>query len=276
MSQQMHLPPQPGQFPQQPAPAAPARNGLGTAALILGLIGAVFAIIPFMFWLGGILGLIALILGLAGLGRTKRGEATNKGVTLSGAILGLLSVILSVVVGIATVTAVNDVVDDLNKGSTATSGKDKSSGDSGKDGGKEGSGKGGSEKAEVLAAGDSAVYDDELWVTVNEPEAYKPSEWAAGHTKGNNAYKVTVVVENKGKEKFDTALLTVDGRAGKDGVEAEQIIDDGVEGLFTGSVAPGKKVSVVFAFDTPADAKNLDVEVSPGLTYDSSSWGLKL
>lgn len=117
---QFTQPPQSPQ-PQQPyAPAQtpglrPARNGLGISALILGIIGAVSGLIPFLFWLAGILGVIALILGLVGRGRVKRGEATNKGATTFGAVLGLIALILSVVGAVITFKAVGDAVDELDR-----------------------------------------------------------------------------------------------------------------------------------------------------------------
>ncbi|GAA2459202.1 hypothetical protein GCM10010433_71720 [Streptomyces pulveraceus] len=283
---QFTQPPQSPQ-PQQPyAPAQmpgtrPARNGLGIAALVLGVIGAVSGLVPFLFWLAGVLGLIALILGLAGRGRAKRGEATNKGVTTFGAVLGLISLILAVVGAVITFKAVGDAVDDLNKAvsDTTASARPKPGDDSAKDGDK---GKGGAEKAEkkdtgkALEAGDSAVYDDDLTVTVGDATSYTPDAYAAGHTKGKKAYRVAVVIENAGKEKFDSALVSVSARAGKDGVDAEQIFDNKVGAGFSGTVLPGKKVTVQFAFDAPADARNLTVEVNPGFTYDASQWDLKL
>ncbi|WP_406861357.1 DUF4352 domain-containing protein [Streptomyces sp. HUAS MG47] len=251
--------------PQTPAPRA-LRNGLGTAALILGIIGTLSGLIPLMFWLAGLLGLIALILGLAGRGRVKRGEAGNKGVTTTGAVLGLVAMILSAVGAYITFTAVSDAVKEIDKElqqtAPKTPGADK--------------GKGGAAKGKGLAAGDSSVYDDELKVTVSEPKAFKPGEFAVGHTEGNKGYQVTVVVENGGTKKFDAALVTVDARAGKDGVTAEQIFDDKVGTGFSGSILPGKKATVVYGFDTPADAKNLTVEVSPGLEHEASQWELKL
>ncbi|MFF3392525.1 DUF4190 domain-containing protein [Streptomyces sp. NPDC002669] len=268
--------PQPQQpyGPVQTPGVRPARNGLGIAALVLGVIGAVSGLIPLLFWLAGILGVIALILGLAGRGRAKRGEATNKGVTTFGAVLGLVSLILSVVGAVITFKAVGDAVDDIDKAisETTASAKPKPGGDSAGKGGKEGK----KDTGEALGAGDSAVYDDDLTVTVGDAASYTPDEYAAGHTKGNKAYRVAVVVENAGKEKFDSALVNVTARAGKEGVDAEQIFDDKVGAGFSGTVLPGKKVTVQFAFDAPADAKNLTVEVNPGLTYDASQWDLKL
>ncbi|MFG3529497.1 DUF4190 domain-containing protein [Streptomyces sp. NPDC047917] len=281
---QFTQPPQSPQ-PQQPyAPAQmpgarPARNGLGIAALVLGVIGAVSGLIPFMFWLAGILGLIALILGLSGRGRAKRGEATNKGMATFGAVLGLISLVLAVVGAVITFKAVDDAVNDLNKAvsDTTASAKPKPGADSAKGGGAD-KGDAGKKKdtGKALEAGDSAVYDDDLTVTVGDATSYTPDAYAAGHTKGQKAYRVAVVIENAGKEKFDSALVSVSARAGQDGVDAEQIFDNKVGAGFSGTVLPGKKVTVQFAFDTPADAKNLTVEVNPGFTYDATQWDLKL
>ncbi|MFD4031541.1 DUF4190 domain-containing protein [Streptomyces sp. NPDC058637] len=278
---QFTSPPQPQQpyAPDQIPGLRPARNGLGVSALVLGIIGTVSGLIPLLFWLAGILGVIALILGLAGRGRAKRGEASNKGVATFGAVLGLVSLILSVVGAILTFKAVDDVVNDISKevqGSSASakpgSTEDGKKGDAAK-------GAPASEDepaAETLEGRDTAVYDDGLEVTVGAAAAYTPGAYAAGHTKGNDAYKVSVVIENKTKEKFDTALVSVDARAGEDGVDAEQIFDGKVGTGFTGTVLPGRKITVQFAFDAPADAEQLTVEVSPGFDWDASQWDLKL
>ncbi|MFI6651291.1 DUF4352 domain-containing protein [Streptomyces sp. NPDC050529] len=281
--------PQQPYIPAQTPGLRPARNGLGVAALILGLIGAVSGLIPFLFWLAGILGLIALILGLVGRGRAKRGEATNKNMATFGAALGLIALILSVVGAVITFKAVDDAVSDLNKAvsDTTASAKPKAGGDTGKDTGKNaddastgGEGKKDEGKkedtSEALEAGDSAVYDDDLTVTVGDATSYSAGSFAAGHTKGNKAYRVAVVIENAGKEKFDSALVSVGARAGQDGVDAEEIFDGKVGEGFSGTVLPGKKVTVLYAFDAPADAKNLTVEVNPGFTYEATQWDLKL
>ncbi|MEU2428002.1 DUF4190 domain-containing protein [Streptomyces sp. NPDC007861] len=261
--------------PQPPAPhPAPARNGLGTAALVLGIIGALSGVIPFFFWLAGILGLIGLILGFAARGRVKRGEATNKGVALAGVVLGLVSLALSVVGAVITFKAVGDAVDEINK-ATSGSSASKEPG-TGSDKPLEKAKDGEDTTGKALAAGDSAVYDDDLTVTVSEPKPYTPGEFAAGHTKGNKAFQVTVTIENAGKEKFDASLVTAEARAGKDGVSAEEIYDGKVGEPITGTVLPGKKVTTTWAFDTPSDAANLTIEISPGFEYNASVWDLKL
>jgi len=74
-------------------PAAHGRNGLGVAALVLGIL----AILASITVIGGVIfGLLALIFGFIGRGRAKRGEATNGGIALAGAITGLIGLLLSV------------------------------------------------------------------------------------------------------------------------------------------------------------------------------------
>lgn len=70
------------------------RNGLGTAALVLAIVGLAVC------WsvVGGIAaGVVALILGFLGRGRAARGEADNGGVAVAGIALGLLAVVVSLV-----------------------------------------------------------------------------------------------------------------------------------------------------------------------------------
>lgn len=79
----------------QPGPGGAPRNGLGVAALVLGIL----ALLTSITIVGGIvLGLIALILGVLGRGRAKRREANNGGMALAGIILGVLGIVLSVAI----------------------------------------------------------------------------------------------------------------------------------------------------------------------------------
>ncbi|MET9595713.1 DUF4190 domain-containing protein [Streptomyces sp. NPDC006516] len=83
----------PGYAGQQAWGPAPS-NGLGVAAMVLGII----AVAGFCMWgLGIILGILALIFGVIGRGRAKRGEATNGGMALAGIILGSIAIAVSAV-----------------------------------------------------------------------------------------------------------------------------------------------------------------------------------
>lgn len=59
----------------------PVRNGMGTAALVMGILG---------LFLGWLFSLLAIIFGSVGIGRANRGEATNKGSATAGLWLGII------------------------------------------------------------------------------------------------------------------------------------------------------------------------------------------
>lgn len=81
-----------------PVPAR--RNGLGTAALVLGIVGTVAGAVVVFFYLAFVLGVLAVVFGLIGCSRARRGEATNKKAATWGFALGVVALVLSVVGGI--------------------------------------------------------------------------------------------------------------------------------------------------------------------------------
>ncbi|MGW7300174.1 DUF4190 domain-containing protein [Streptomyces sp. NPDC054829] len=77
-------------WPGMAAVPAPS-NGLGTSALVLGIISAVV----FCAWpVSILLGVLALIFGVIGQGKARRGVATNAGQALAGTICGAVGVVL--------------------------------------------------------------------------------------------------------------------------------------------------------------------------------------
>lgn len=66
------------------APPVRRRNGMGTAALVLGIVG----------FLIGPASILAIIFGRIGLTRVARGEATNRGVAQAGFVLGIVTLLL--------------------------------------------------------------------------------------------------------------------------------------------------------------------------------------
>lgn len=85
-----------GAHGQPPVPAAP-RNGLGLAALIVGIVSLLVALIPVVGLVGGLGGVVAIVLGVIALVRVRRGVATNRGVSITGVVLGGLAVVAAVV-----------------------------------------------------------------------------------------------------------------------------------------------------------------------------------
>jgi hypothetical protein len=122
-------PPQPGQGPpggypppdQAPAggyptagyPAArPRRNGMGTTALVLGVVALTLVVLLLFSPLGAFLGLLAVLFGILGLMRANRGEADNRGQAVAGLVTGgialLVGVFLTISIGTWFATHVND------------------------------------------------------------------------------------------------------------------------------------------------------------------------
>lgn len=66
------------------------RNGWGNAALVMAVIGAWTAWVPL---LGFIFPVLAVCFSSAGLARVRTGRANNRGITIAGAVLGLLALI---------------------------------------------------------------------------------------------------------------------------------------------------------------------------------------
>ncbi|MEV0176895.1 DUF4190 domain-containing protein [Streptomyces sp. NPDC050803] len=77
-----------------PGMQPPPSNGMGTTALVLGIISAaVFCLWPVAI----LLGVLALIFGLIGRGKVRRNEATNPGQALAGTICGAAGIVLGLV-----------------------------------------------------------------------------------------------------------------------------------------------------------------------------------
>jgi len=74
--------------PGQPAAAAP-QNGMGTAALIMGILQ--------FFCLGTIGTILAIVFGKIGMNKAEQGLATNGGAAKAGFILGIIGAVLTVI-----------------------------------------------------------------------------------------------------------------------------------------------------------------------------------
>ena len=78
-------------------PSARPRNGLGVAALALGVASLVAAFSFVLFPLGLLGGLVAVILGVIALSRRITGGATNPGQAWAGTICGILALVIGIV-----------------------------------------------------------------------------------------------------------------------------------------------------------------------------------
>lgn len=70
--------------PSSAEPPAEHKNGFGVTALVLGIVGAVFAFIPIIGVVAWPLVILGLIFGILGIWRSHTGKANNKGMAIAG------------------------------------------------------------------------------------------------------------------------------------------------------------------------------------------------
>lgn len=75
---------------------APTRNGLGIAALVVGILAFLVSWIPFIGILGIIGGIAAVVLGILGMREVQRGRANNRALSLTGLVIGGLALLIGI------------------------------------------------------------------------------------------------------------------------------------------------------------------------------------
>ncbi len=78
--------------PSGPPPGGPS-NGTGLGALVVGIVALVLTL--FGPLLGLALGVVAVVLGVVGLRKVRRGQATNRGQAISGLVTGAVAVVFA-------------------------------------------------------------------------------------------------------------------------------------------------------------------------------------
>lgn len=246
-------------YSQQPGyPAPPAqqpRNAFGITALCLALAGLVLGLVPFTGFLAAILGALALLFGLLGLGRVRRGAATNKKMSIAGTVLGACAVALGIWGMTIVFGAVNDLSNNLN-GPQVTSGGPA---------GDQGPADAPAADDQVVAFGSTHSWENGIQVTVQQPEPYRPSSSAAG---ADRARAVSFEVTVKNDSPAPLELVTVMIQASYNGQPLNPIFDSAknVMGAPTTSVLPGKTSTFTVAFPVDREAGEMQVEVMPGFT----------
>jgi hypothetical protein len=79
-------------------PSSRRHNGIGTAALVVGVVGLVLAVLVIFAPLGAVLGIVAAVLGLVAVMRANQGMADNRGQALAGLITGVLGLGLGIAI----------------------------------------------------------------------------------------------------------------------------------------------------------------------------------
>ncbi|MEU9100154.1 DUF4190 domain-containing protein [Streptomyces sp. NPDC048361] len=257
--------------PWTPAPPLP-RNGLGTAAMVLGSISTFVAFLPFLFWIAWVLGILAVIFGLTGLGNVRKGLATNKSSALAGTILGGASILLAVVGLIVTgamIRSAVDRVDDYDSSSVTQLPDDPET-----PWDEEPLGTELLDPASVTF-GQSHEYVDGVIVTVAEPSEFTLTGTYVppGLHEGDRTFHVDLTIVNDSNDSLnlDFAQPHVKDAAGNE-VSMLLYAKAGYK-PFRGTLAPGERATAQYSYPvSPEAATKLQVEVHPGLLHDHAEW----
>ncbi|MEU8148105.1 DUF4352 domain-containing protein [Nonomuraea sp. NPDC048901] len=245
--------PPPGYGMMPPGPAyhhQQMRNGLGVAALVIGIIGALVGLIPVLFFIAGTLGLLAVIFGFVGRARAGRGAASNGGTALSGAILGLISMALATWGLVITVNAVGDAatkIDQIVASATASAEPGDPSPSK-------------SQAPKPLALGAVAKEPPFSLKVLSVSREQTVSSSIDSHKAQGSYVVVRVLVKNTGNspaafDGTDSGILDSDGK--QYNVDSDATISqnlEGGQGLYD-EINPAQKVTRVLVFDLPKKAK---------------------
>lgn len=118
---------------------------------------------------------------------------------------------------------------------------------------------------DTTTIGKTLTYESGLAVRVVSAKVFNPG-YAAGLTAGHKAVKVTWTITNGTDANVDLSGAEARLTYGADGVQAESVYAEGVDGQypFDGALRPGQKKTATSAFSVPkAGLANIVVEVEP-------------
>ena len=241
-----------------------SKNIWGILALIGGIVGVLGA---FVFGGGALFGIAAVIFGFVGLSAVKKGLASNKGLNITGIILGIVSVVISIAVIVATVmfgAFIFKAADEAASSSAPAdpsqgAGQDPSQGSGGSDGG----------DAPPAQAGEVEIGTD---VTAAiSVQSGKANDYASGAESTNGEIAiVTMTVKNDSSSEVKmtmTDLTATDGGS----TEYKDVFDSpDYRGTltFTEPVPAGSSKTYKLAFAVPSsdiDGMHLKLELPEDL-----------
>ncbi|MEV0536862.1 DUF4190 domain-containing protein [Kitasatospora sp. NPDC050463] len=268
-------------WPPYPQPAPPPRNGLGTAAMVLGIVGTFLSLAVVLFWLSWLPALLAVIFGAIGLGYVRKGVATNRAMALAGVILGIAGLLVSVGAGVFVVAHVQAA----NEERRAEKDAERARTEAAIEAAEERAAKekerieaerkrieaerekaAADERARRLSFGQSYTYGDGLKVTMAKPEPYVPRQSVLPTPKDATIIQVKITVVNTGPAEvslYGSGMPLVKDANGN----LVFILTDGSGRmkLLTGSLAPGQEATSLSAYALPnGAAERFSVDFSYG------------
>lgn len=120
-----------------------------------------------------------------------------------------------------------------------------------------------------VAFGETWTWEDGTSVTVSEPEAFTPTEFAFGGEGFDHHRQFTISVDNETGESLDLGLFFVTMQSGRS--EADEVFDtdNGMEGSPYTTLLDGRSVEFLVGFGVE-DPDDMVMELTPSFDYDSA------
>ncbi|WP_457029168.1 DUF4190 domain-containing protein [Kitasatospora sp. P5_F3] len=250
-----------------PAPVQQPRNGLGIAAMVLGIVGALFGLALILFWLSWLPSLLAVIFGGIGLSLARKGLATNRAMALAGVILGVTGLLISAGTGAFFAVRVHQVNEDRRTYENEARARAEVAAKAAEERAAkererveaelarieaEKAKKAADEKARHLSFGESYTYADGLKVTMAKPEPYVPDGFFGDIPKNSKIIEVRITVVNTGSEELSLYGSGSPFVKNTKGNLMYHVIDgSGRMQFLANAVAPGQDSTALSAYALP-------------------------
>ena len=237
--------PAPNQLPPHgyaPPPPAP-RNGLGTAGFVLGLLAALFAMIPIIGVIAWPLAILGLVFGLLGISRARKGAATNKGLAIAGTVLAAIGLLLCIAWVAAVGSAANEASTELDALDTAAPIGAVPT------------------EAATLPFGETWTSDNGNTILVGQPEVGTSESPLSSD---ESVISVPVTLTNNGTEEWATVFTTFGGTL--DGAPATESFSEG-DFLYSTPLAPGASVTLTKVFEGGPGEFTLTASAPHGVAF---------
>ncbi|MFD4245425.1 hypothetical protein ACFWP3_28120 [Streptomyces sp. NPDC058525] len=256
----------------------PTTNGLAVAALVVGIVGILVALVPFFFWAGAILAATALGLGIGALVRASKG-APRKAMAVTGTVLGVVGLGAAVGGVFLSALVVEKAADRAERridwddpgldpypypGSSSSPTPKFSPSPSPSPTQVPG-------LTSALPFGETFTYDNGVKVSLSAPKKYQPKGIIA-REQVKNAIQITVTITN-GSTKPHEVIYAVPNVRDDKGMTAELVFDSGGSGggvpkMVRGSILPGESASGVIAYEVPEGTASISADISAGTLLD--------
>lgn len=219
------------------------KSGFSVTGLVLGIIGIVFSIIPFINLLAYVMGILAFVFGLVAIIKKE-----TKGMAVAGLTLGILAIVVATNINGKTVDVLNETFSELGTTTNAQVTKE--------------------EEIKEYSIGEEAVLGA-AHIIVTNVEKSNGTTWEKPNT-GKEFVIVHVTIENKGNSNISYNpyyFAMINSQGTKESMAFTTIDSD--TALNSGELIPGGRVSGTVAFEQPKNDEGLI------LTYSDNIWSSK-